>query len=193
LAAKYYGGLPPFFEGTRWTFPAHPEMIKAVAEDFNSPNDYPVDWRGVAYHYAFIAIKRLGAGQFYLINIKDRDGADYDGGKTYRLRVPAGVPIEQYWSLTAYDRDTHALIKNVDRASRASNSTEVKKNADGSVDLYLGPKAPTGHEANWIPTDPARKFELMFRLYGPKKEFFDKAWKLPDVESVMASTVGGAK
>ncbi len=37
-------------------------------------------------------------------------------------------------------------------------------------------------ESNWIPTDPARKFEFMFRLYGPKKEFFDKVWKLPDVE-----------
>lgn len=96
------------------------------------------------------------------------------------------MPIEQYWSLAAYDRDTHALIKNVDRASRASNSTELKENADGSVDLYLGPKALASQESNWIPTDPARKFELMFRLYGPKKEFFDKKWALPDVEKVKA-------
>ena len=193
LAAKYDGGLPPFFERTHWTYPAHPEIIKAATEDFEGANDYPVDWRGIAYHYAYIGIKRLGAGQFYLINIKDKDGEDYDGAKTYRLRVPAGVPIEQYWSLTAYDRDTHALIKNVDRASRASNNTEVKKNANGSVDLYVGAKAPAGQESNWIPTDPARKFELMFRLYGPKKEFFDKVWKLPDVESITASTIGGSK
>jgi hypothetical protein len=38
-----------------------------------------------------------------------------------------------------------------------------------------------GHP-NWVPTDPQRGFELMFRLYGAKKEFFDKAWVLPDVE-----------
>ena len=31
--------------------------------------------RGMAYSYAFIAIKRLGAGQFYMIAIKDKDGA----------------------------------------------------------------------------------------------------------------------
>ncbi|MET0674362.1 MAG: DUF1214 domain-containing protein, partial [Bradyrhizobium sp.] len=193
MAAKYDAGLPPFYEATHWTFPAHPEMMKAASEDFEGANDYPVDWRGITYSYAYIGIKHLGAGQFYLINIKDRDGMDYDGAKTYRQHVPAGVPIEQYWSLTAYDRETHALIRNVDRASRASNNSEVRKNADGSVDLYIGAKAPHGQESNWIPTDPARKFELMFRLYGPKKEFFDKAWKLPDVESVTATTIGGGR
>lgn len=184
LAAKYDAGLPPFFEGTHWTYPAHPELIKAASEDFNNPDAYPVDWRGVAYHYAYIGIKRLGAGQFYLINIKDKDGESYDGARTYGLLVPPNVPIDQYWSLTAYDRETHALIKNVNRASRASNSAELKKNADGSVNLYLGPQAPNGQETNWIPTDPARRFELMFRLYGPKPEFFEKKWKLPDLEKV---------
>lgn len=192
MAAKYDGGLPPFFENTHWTFPAHTEVLKAASEDFDAPNEYPVDWRGIAYHYAYIGIKRLGSGQFYLINIKDKDGADYEGAKTYRLRVPPSVPIEQYWSLTAYDRNTHALIKNVDRASRASNNAAVKKNSDGSVDLYLGPSAPAGEEANWIPTDPARKFELMFRLYGPKKEFFEKKWALPDVEKIDVTVGSGA-
>ena len=190
MAAKYDAGLPPFFEGTHWTYPGHPELIKAANENFDNPNAYPVDWRGIAYHYAYIALKRLGTGQFYLINIKDNGGESYDGSKNYRLHVPPNVPVEQYWSLTAYDRDTHALIKNVDRASRASNNAEVKKNADGSVDLYVGAKAPVGQESNWIPTDPARKFEFMFRLYGPKKEFFEKAWALPDVENLSVATTG---
>jgi hypothetical protein len=185
LVAKYDAGLPPFFDGTHWTFPGHPDLIKAGSEGFANPDSYPVDWRGLAYHYAYIGIKRLGAGQFYLINIKDREGQSYDGSKTYRLRVPPNVPVDQYWSLTVYDRETHALVKNVDRASRASNAAEVKKNPDGSVDLYIGPKAPAGQETNWIPTDPNRKFEFMFRLYGPKPEFFEKKnWTLPDVEKI---------
>ena len=182
LAARYDEGLPPFFEGTHWSFPAPPELIKAAQAGFTDPETYPVDARGLAYHYAYIGIKRLGAGQFYLINIKDKNGQSYDGSRTYRLHVPPNVPIEQYWSLTDYDRETHSLIKNVDRASRASNAADVKKNADGSIDLYVGPKPPAEQESNWIPTDPARKFELMFRLYGPKKEFFDKVWTLPDLE-----------
>lgn len=43
-------------------------------------------------------------------------------------------------------------------------------------------KAAAGKESNWVPTDPARKFELMFRLYAPTKALFDKTWKLPDIE-----------
>jgi hypothetical protein len=122
-----------------------------------------------------------------MICIKDKNSENFDGGKTYRLNVPANAPVEQYWSVTAYDRETHALIKNVNRASRASNNAEVKKNAAGSVDLYLGPTPLEGKESNWIPTDPVRQFELMFRAYAPTKAFFEKVWKLSDVEKVKAA------
>jgi len=184
LAARYDAGMPMFYEGTHWMYPAHPDLIRAAQSDFNEPDHYPVDIRGTTYSYAYIGIKRLGAGQFYSIAIKDKDGNELEGGKTYRLHVPANVPVEQYWSVTAYDRQTHALIRNMDRASRASNSTEVKPNPDGSVDLYFGPKAPDGKESNWIPTDPQRGFEVMFRAYGPTKAFFDKQWRLTDLEPV---------
>jgi hypothetical protein len=186
LMTKYDAAPPTFFKDAHWTFPTHPDLVKAASGDFKDLNEYPVDWRGITYTYGYIGIRRLGSGQFYLLNIKDKDGQSYDGSKTYRLHVPPNVPIDQYWSLTVYDRETHALVRNMNRASRASNAADVKKNSDGSVDLYAGPAAPPGHESNWIPTDPARQFEFMFRLYGPKKEFFDKVWKLPDVEKVAA-------
>jgi hypothetical protein len=41
LAAKYDGGLPPFFEGTHWTYPAHPELLKAAADNFDNPDAFP--------------------------------------------------------------------------------------------------------------------------------------------------------
>jgi hypothetical protein len=184
LASRYDAGLPPFFEGTHWTFPAPPELIQATQAGYAELDHYPIDARGLAYHYAYIGIKRLGTGQFYMIAIKDKSGNNFDGGKTYRLHVPPNVPVEQYWSLTAYDRQTHALIKNMNRASRASNAADLQKNTDGSVDLFIGPSAPAGKESNWIPADPAREFELMVRLYGPTRAFFDKQWKLSDVEQV---------
>ena len=51
------------------------------------------------------------------------------------------------------------------------------------MDVYFGPKAPTGKESNWVPT-AGRNFEVLFRVYGPEKPFFDKTWKLPDIEKV---------
>jgi hypothetical protein len=171
---------------SRWSFPAFPAVIKAASDAFADPNSYPVDDRGVTYSYAYIGIKRLGAGQYYAISIRDKDGDAFDGGKTYRLSVPPNAPVEQYWSVTAYDRQTHALIKGMPRASRSSQIPELQKNADGSIDLFIGPKAPAGKEANWLPTDPARRFELMARFYAPRPEFFEKKWVLPDVEKTAA-------
>jgi hypothetical protein len=98
--------------------------------------------------------------------------------------VPPNVPIEQYWSVIAYDRQTHALIRNMPRPSCSSQIPDMQKNANGVIDVYVGPEAPQGKEANWVPTDPKRGFELMFRLYAPTKAFFDNVWVLPDVEQV---------
>jgi hypothetical protein len=181
---RKYEALGPFFEGRQWTTPATPAFKEAIQSGYADVNSYPIDARGVVYTVGFIGIKRLGTAQFYLINFKDKAGNQLDGAKTYRLRVPGNPPVKQYWSVTAYDRQTHALIKNLDHASRASNDTEVQKNSDGSVDVYFGPKAPVGKESNWVPTDPKRPFEVLFRAYGPKKELFEKTWTLPDFEEV---------
>jgi hypothetical protein len=194
LEARYDAGLLPFFsDASRWTFPAPPDLIKAAQDGYADPNLYPIDDRGMAYTYAYIGLKRLGAGQFYLISIRDKDGQPFDGGQTYRLTVPADPPVEQYWSVTAYDRQTHALIKNVPRASRSSQIPELQKNADGSIDVYFAPAAPAGKDPNWVPTDPGRKFELMFRAYAPTKALFDHSWTLPDVERVSATVGKGTK
>ena len=185
IAAKYEAGfVPPFFEGTHWSVPVPEETRDGLSSGFADPNTYGVDGRAVMYHMAYFSPRVFGAGQFYVLNIGDRAGKALEGSKTYRLTVPANAPVEQYWSVTAYDRQTHALIREMPRASLASNDTAVQKNPDGSVDVYFGPKAPAGKETNWVPTDPQRRFELLFRLYGPKKELFEKVWKLPDVEEI---------
>jgi len=184
IALKYENGFtPPFFAGTHWAVPIPPETRDGLGSGFADPNTYGVDGRAVMYHMAYFSPKRFGAGQFYLLNISDRAGKPLDGKKSYRLTVPPNAPIEQYWSATAYDRETHALVREVPRPSLASNDASVQKNPDGSVDIYFGPKAPAGKESNWVPTG-GRPFELLFRLYGPKQALFEKTWKLPDVEEV---------
>jgi hypothetical protein len=178
----YETTFPPYWPTSRWAVPARAEHVAAFSNGYADPDTYPVDARSTTYTLGYVGIKRLGVGQFYLISSKDKDGDALDGNATYRLHVPADAPVQLYWSATAYDRETHALIKNMPRASRASNAAEIQKNADGSTDIYFGPSAPAGKESNWVPTDPARQFELLFRLYAPTKPLFDKTWTLPDVE-----------
>jgi hypothetical protein len=184
LEQRYDMGFPPFWPGSRWALPAWPETVQAQSTNYANPDSYPIDTRGLAYSYAFVSIKRMGTAQYYLMATKDKDGQAFDGSRTYRLRVPPNPPTKQYWSATAYDRETHALIRGMARASRSSQIPELQKNADGSVDVHFGPRALGGKDSNWVPTSPTGKFEVMFRLYGPEKPFFEKKWVLPDIEKV---------
>jgi hypothetical protein len=175
---------PPFFAGGQWCVPASPAVVEGMSTTFGDPNAYPVDSRGVAYSLGFFSAKHFGAGQFYLMTFKDKTGRAFDGTKSYRLTVPANAPVTQYWSATAYDRDTHALIRRMPWASRSSQTPGVRRNADGSVDVHFGPKAPAGKKSNWVPTSGKGQFEVLFRFYGPGKPLFEKTWKLPDTERV---------
>jgi hypothetical protein len=174
----------PFYEGTFWTLPASPDFAKAIQANYELTDVYPTDERAVSYSMAYFSTKHLGTGQFYLMTPRDNNDQSFDGSKLYRLHLPADVPVKLYWSVTVYDRETHALIPGMRYYSRASTSPGLQKNADGSVDVYFGAKAPEGKEANWVPTDPQRDFELLARFYGPEKAFFEKTWKMGDVEEV---------
>ncbi|MEZ0129423.1 DUF1254 domain-containing protein [Flavobacterium sp. LBUM151] len=175
---------PPFYEGTNWALPASQDVVKAIMSNYMASNIYPVDERAISYSMAYFSAKKLGTGQFYLMTVKDKNDQSFDGAKLYKLHLPAKVRVKLYWSVTAYDRETHALILDMKYSSRASTTPGLKKNSDGSVDIYFGAKAPAGKESNWVPTDPKRKFELLARFYGPEKGFFDKTWKMEDVEEV---------
>jgi hypothetical protein len=186
LADQYENSYfpPPYYEGGHWCVPVSHDVIEGLQTFFANPDKYPVDGRGVAYTVGFFSAKHFGAGQFYLMTFTDKTGKGLEGGSTYRLTVPARAPVRQYWSATVYDRDTHALVRNMQRASQSSQNPQLQTNADGSVDLYFGSKAPAGKESNWVPTSANGKFEVLFRLYGPEKPLFDKSWKLPDVERI---------
>ncbi len=121
----------------------------------------------------------------YLTTANDMNGDLLEAGKTYSLTVPKDVPVEQFWSLTIYDRETWAFIYSPEQRPGLSSRDipNMKKNADGSVTLYIGPKAPEGLENNWIPTSGKAPY-VMFRFYGPTDAFFDKSFVLPEVELV---------
>ena len=184
LEARYEAGFPPYYAGGHWAVPAVPEVVATMADFWQKPNGYAVDGRALLYSYAYASLKHQGAGQFYLIAIRDKQGQFLDGGNTYRIHVPANAPVRLYWSATVYDRATHALIRDQKTVSRSSLTLGLKKNADGSADIYLATKAPAGQESNWVPTNAGGRFEVLFRLYGPEEPLFDKTWVLPDIEKM---------
>ena len=185
LDLQYEASLsPPFYEGGHWALPTAPGLMHGMQSSFADPNQYPTDERGTTYSMAFFCPKHSALGSYYLMATKDRDSRPFDGNGMYRLTVPANVPVRQYWSATAYDRATHGLIREMHRASRSSQSSGLQVNADRSVDIYFGPKAPPGNEANWVPTSSQGEFEVLFRFYGPDKSLFQKTWRLPDIDRI---------
>ncbi len=175
---------PPFYEGTGWALPAFPDLVKEIQANYTDSNTYPVDSRAASYSIAYFSAKHLGSGQFYLMTIKDKEGKEFDGSKLYRLHLPANIPVKLYWSFTIYDRQTQALIEGMPYFSRVSTTPGIQKNNDGSVDVYFGGKPTVKIRSNWIPANPQRGFEVLARFYGPEKPFFDKTWKMGDIEEV---------
>jgi hypothetical protein len=125
-----------------------------------------------------------GKGSQYAINFIDKDGNAYDGAKNYQLHVPANVPAKDFWSVVLYDPQTRSELQTGQPFPSHNNKRDkLIVNTDGSVDIYFGPKAPAGKEANWIQSVPQKSWFAIFRLYGPLDPWFDKTWRLGEIES----------
>jgi hypothetical protein len=152
-------------------------------EDNYDQLDERTDWlyEAIGSSYAMIT-KTPGVGSAYLSVYCDKDGDWLDGSKPYRLRVPANPPMQQFWAVSVYDIDSRTLFRNERlKAEVSSNSTGLQKNADGSVDVFFGPTAPSGKESNWVQTLPGKFWFPYFRLYAPTQAYFDRSWPLPDI------------
>lgn len=124
-----------------------------------------------------------GKGQVYLATYRDGDNDWLDGAVNYTLHLPANVPAKTFWSLTAYDVASRAIIVNDTKLADRSSRMDLLTNADGSVDLYMGPDKPEGDKVrNWIQTMSGKAWFPYFRLYSPTEAFLDKSWVLPDIE-----------
>ncbi|MEK6250202.1 MAG: DUF1254 domain-containing protein [Planctomycetales bacterium] len=129
--------------------------------------------------------KLVGAGSQYLFTERDSKGHYLDGGKNYKITVPPEAPVKDFWSFMVYSGQHRSMLQTDQQFPGIdSNKQDLKKNADGSVTLYFGPKAPSGKEKNWVQTLPNKSFNLLFRMYSPLEPWFDKTWKIGDFELV---------
>jgi hypothetical protein len=103
------------------------------------------------------------------------NGEPLDGSKkNYTLTFPAGQspPVNAFWSVTMYDGKTQLLIENpINRyLINSPMLPNLKKNADGSLTLYIQNKSPgADKDSNWLPA-PNGEIYLVMRLYWPKTE-----------------------
>ena len=130
----------------------------------------------------------VGAGQVYMTTKRDAKGDLLRADKTYKLRVPKDVPVGQFWALTLYSENTRRAYDNggtdIRSANLDSRLPDLVKNPDGSIDLYVGAKAPEGLEKNYMKTTGDDGWFVYFRLYAPLQPFFDKTFSLPDFEMI---------
>lgn len=153
-----------------------------------TPNYSQLDERTDYFYEAVTAAsgmvsKTPGIGSAYLGAYKDKNDHWFDGSKTYRLHVPPNPPAKNFWSLTIYDTYNRVQIDSPTQvADISSRKPGLRKNDDGSVDLYVGPKPPAGWENNWIGTLPGKAWFAYFRFYGPTEGYFDRTYPLPDFE-----------
>jgi len=140
-------------------------------------------FEAVTYSKSMIS-KSPNVGQAYLGVYEDKEGNWLEGSNHYTLHIPANPPAVNFWSITVYDAATRCLIDNPQRNADLSSRKDLIKNADGSVDLYFGPTAPAGKEKNWVQTIAGKNWFVYLRLYGPTTAYFDKSWKMGDVEKV---------
>jgi hypothetical protein len=132
-----------------------------------------------------MAFAKPGSGSAYAYAGRDSMGRYFDGGKTYKVTLPAPIPAGDFWSFTAYDGQSRSMLETDQKlAGLDSNDKAIKKNPDGSVTVWFAPKAPAGQEANWVQTMPGKSWNTLLRLYAPLEPWFNKTWKPGDFELV---------
>jgi hypothetical protein len=123
-----------------------------------------------------------GRGAAYEIAFNDADGKPLSGDASYKLTLPPNVPAQLFWSLTLYETENATgLATEARRFPSLGSRDKPVQNSDGTIDLYIGPKAPDGKEANWLATAPGRGFFAILRLYGPGERAIGYSWKPGDL------------
>ena len=155
--------------------------------EFNRDGVRLLDARTTFFYYATMttpamAAKMVGVGSQYAGAMTDSEGNPLDGGRTYRLRLPPDVPAKDFWSVVVYDNQTRSMLQTDQQFPSLNSQRGVKQNDDGSTDVYFGPKAPAGHQSNWIQTIPGKGWNVLFRLYAPLESWFDQTWRPGEIE-----------
>jgi len=190
-------GAGPLDEAKAASGVAEAKMITVFAKgrqvftggwSYPRPNlgDYGQDY----LYRAIVALQGLGAlpvaEAMYLKAAGDDGAGTFTGDGPYRLSLPAQLPLDGFWSLSMYEATTDGQFFFTDnpikRYAIGDRTPGLKRNADGTLDLWIGRADPGGDRtANWLPAPKAGPFALYLRAYLPKPELLDGRFHLPAV------------
>ncbi len=160
----------------------------ALAHDgwFVPPSDtgaYGTDYklRAVVAVYGLAANRPTEA--IYIVGAADQTQALLNAAEDYVIHFPAGQlpPARYFWSLTMYDQNFFLAPNPIGRYSLGSHTATLKRNPDGSLDIYIQHSAPAGHQSNWLPAPASGQFEVTLRLYGPQPRALNGSYIYPPI------------
>lgn len=173
--------IAPFFEWRRNGIPAGNNWNRSK-NNAQTGFDY-FDRTGTAKSNMFD--NRPNETQYFYTDL-DATGGQLTGANAYQIVFEKGgePPVNGFWSLTLYN-DKHLFQSNdLKRYSLGTKNTTLKRNADGSLTLYVGANSPgSDHEPNWLPA-PTGTFSLYIRAYWGKQPILDGSWKPPQIRKV---------
>ena len=149
-----------------------------------------LDARTHFYYFATVntpamAMELIGAGSQYAWGYLDSNGDYLDGAETYRLNLPKDPPALKFASVVAYDPQTRSELQTGQPfPSKNTARDPLVVNEDGSIDIWFGPEAPAGKEANWIQTVPGKGWFCLLRLYSPTEAWLEKTWRPGEIVQV---------
>ncbi len=135
---------------------------------------------------AVVALKGLGCNlpedALYPTTTTDSEGRKLNGASDYVVHFASGQepPTKAFWSITMYDAHNFLVDNPINRYA-ISSWMPLRKNADGSTDIYVQQvPPPAARGTNWLPA-PSGDFVLMLRDYWPGQAMIDGTWKPPAV------------
>ncbi|NOR80863.1 MAG: DUF1214 domain-containing protein [Methyloprofundus sp.] len=137
------------------------------------------------------ALSALYTDTSYPTAYQDIEGNYLSGNYSYRMTLPANVPVTNFWFIALYDEKINSIMKRDQPISSIGSLNELKYNKDGSVDLYFGPELPVGApESNYLTTVSYESWSAQLRLFSPTQHFYDQTWQPGNVEKIKHTVLG---
>ena len=111
----------------------------------------------------------------YYSGILDADSRPLTGARRYTMTLQEPMAYAKtippgFWSMTMYDGATFLTVPNPINRYALGSDSNLKRNADGSVTLYVQHDDPgPTKQSNWLPA-PSGPFYLILRNYAPAPE-----------------------